>query len=312
MQVLDFHCDTISELMNHHNMGLRENKLSVDIEKLKKANSMSQFFALYIDLKEHKDPLSICLKMVDKFYQELELNKEDLVLARNYAELMSNKHNKKISAFLTIEEGGALKGELYNLRNFYRLGVRLITLTWNYPNEIGFPNHEGKYLNKGLTFFGRQVVEEMNNLGMLIDVSHLSDGGFYDVAKLSKQPFVASHSNARGIKNHTRNLTDNMIKILAEKGGILGINFASEFLGDTELSKVSHMVRHIKYIKKIGGIEVVSLGSDFDGISPPLEIENIGQIDKLWNGLKKEGFTEEEIEKIAYKNALRVIKDVLR
>ena len=246
-----------------------------DLEKLRKGNALAQFFALYIDLMDKRDPLEMCLEMLDRFYQEIESNQEDIALARNYNELISNQQQGKISAFLTIEEGGALKGELQNLRNFYRLGVRLITLTWNFPNEIGFPNLNLEFSHRGLTPFGRELVDEMNRLGMLVDVSHLSDQGFEDVAQISSQPFVASHSNARTIRNHTRNLTDDMIKTLANRGGVMGINFAGMFLGNSDLSRVEDMVRHINHIKKVGGIDVISLGSDFDGISPPLEIENL-------------------------------------
>ena len=313
MHVIDLHCDTILQLMeDKKNLGLKTNSLSVDIEKLKRANSMAQFFALYIDLERSQNPLENCLEMADKFYMELELNKEEIALARNYQELIENQKAGKISAFLTIEEGGALKGELHHLRNFYRLGVRLITLTWNFPNEIGFPNYKGQYMNMGLTSFGKEVVEEMNHLGMLIDVSHLSDQGFYDVAQLSSQPFAASHSNARSIKNHTRNLTDHMIKTLANNGGVMGINFAGDFLGHSSLSKVEDVVSHIKHIRKVGGIDVIALGTDFDGINSDLEIENIGEIEKLTNVLEKEGFSVEEIEKICYRNTLRVIKEVLK
>lgn len=312
MGIIDLHCDTILKLMeDKEKFELKQNPFSVDIEKLKKASSYAQFFALYIDLDEEKDPLEYCLEMLDKFYVEIEKNKDDIGIARNYEEMLKNHKQGKISAFLTIEEGGALKGKLHHLRNFYRLGVRLITLTWNYPNEIGYPNCAAEFTNQGLTDFGKEVVYEMNRLGMLIDVSHLSDRGFYDVAGISSKPFVASHSNARTIKNHKRNLTDPMIRTLAEKGGVMGINFAKEFLGEAPISKVEDMVRHIQHIRNQGGIEVIALGTDFDGISPGLEIENMGEIHKLIHALQKNDFSQEDIEKICYKNALRVIKEVL-
>lgn len=312
MRIVDLHCDTIFELMeDKENLSLRRNNLSVDIEKLRKGNALAQFFALFIELERDGDPLERCLRMADKFYVELEKNKSDIALALNYDDIMKNDREGKISALLTIEEGGALKGELHNLRIFHRLGVRLITLTWNYPNEIGYPNHELIHADKGLTDFGREVVVEMNRLGMLIDVSHLSDGGFYDVAKLSRKPFIASHSNARSIRNHSRNLTDDMIKLLAEKGGVTGINFAGYFLGEDRCSRVEDMARHMQHIKNVGGIDVIAMGSDYDGISSDLEMKNYGEIDKLLSSLEKAGFTEDEIEKIMYRNALRVIKEVL-
>lgn len=313
MPIIDFHCDTIMKLMDKkRGILLKENNICVDICKLQKAGSLAQFFALFVELEEVTDPLEYCLLMVDKFYEEMEKNSKDIALATNYNELMENANKGIISAFLTIEEGGVLKGKIEQLRNFYRLGVRLITLTWNFPNEIGFPNKDEEHRNKGLTSFGLEVVSEMNRLGMIIDVSHLSDGGFYDVAKYSKKPFVASHSNARTISNHPRNLTDDMIRILAEKGGIMGINFEKHFLGHNDLSRLEDMVSHITHIRNVGGIDCISIGSDFDGISSRgLEIKNIGEIEKLSIALKKNNFSDEEVEKIFYKNALRVIKDIL-
>lgn len=312
MKVIDFHCDTILKLMEDKDkLELKKNRFHIDIEKLKKGNSMSQFFALYVDLAREGDPLEICLEMADKFYIELEKNKREMEIATNYNQLMENYNKGRISAFLTIEEGGVLKGKLHNLRNLYRLGVRLITLTWNYPNEIGYPNCEKQYMEKGLTAFGEEVVYEMNKLGMLIDVSHLSDKGFYDVAKLSSKPFIASHSNARSVTNHSRNLTDDMIKILANKGGVTGLNYAKYFLSEVSSCSIDDMVRHVKHIINIGGIDVMSLGSDFDGMTPSTEIEDFCDVLKLIDALKKSGLTESEIEKICYKNALRIIKEVV-
>lgn len=309
MNIIDFHCDTISKIFDN-NYSLSSNNLSIDLKKLKKANSLAQFFALFVDSSSTDNPLERCLGMLDRFYLELEKNSDYIALAKNYDELMSNKNKGKISAFLTIEDGASLKGSLSNLRNFHRLGVKLITLTWNFPNEIGYPNKNYKYQNKGLTPFGIKVIEEMNRLHMIIDVSHLSDKGFYDVAKVSKTPFMASHSNARAVTDHPRNLTDDMIKILAANGGIIGLNFFGEFLGGEDYSRVYDMVNHIKHIVKVGGTDVLALGSDFDGIDSILEINNIGEIYKLIDTLKENGFTEDIIEKFMYKNALRFLRDI--
>ena len=309
MQFIDLHCDTVLRLMDGGN--LRENSYGVDIRKLLAGDSLAQFFALFVDMEKTNDPLKTCLLMLDRFTGELEQNKSSIRLATNYGEILANRQSGKLSALLSIEEGGVLKGQLHNLHNFYRLGIRLITLTWNYPNEIGFPNAGGTYREKGLTEFGREVVSEMNRLGMLVDVSHLSDGGFYDVANLSRKPFVASHSNARAVTGHLRNLTDAMIRVLAEKGGVMGINFAGDFLGNHELSRVSDMLTHIRHIRKVGGIDALAIGTDLDGIDPELEIPDSGEIGKLRRGLEQGGFTETEIEKIFFRNAARVIKDTL-
>lgn len=305
------HCDTILKLMEDDSLSLKKNPFCIDVDKLKRGDYLAQFFALFVELNMKEDPYITCMNMLNKFFEQMEKCKDNMVFASSYEEFERNHKNNKISAFLTIEEGGVLKGDLNNLKRFYDLGVRLITLTWNYPNEIGYPNYKFQYARNGLTDFGKELVGEMNRLHMLIDVSHLSDEGFYDVAKLSKQPFVASHSNARSITEHSRNLTDDMIKLLAQSGGIMGINFCSAFLGSSSEGRIIDMVEHIKHIQKIGGIDIIALGSDFDGISNEVEIKDSSEMNKLAFELGRNGFNDDAIEKIFYKNALRIIKDVL-
>lgn len=312
MNIIDLHCDTISCLVETGQCtNLHRNNFSVDINKLQTGQAIAQFFALYVNKAEHSDPFEYCLLMLDRFYQELAENAAAIQFAGNSQELQDAMHQQKIAAFLTIEEGGVLKGKIEYLRIMYRLGVRLLTLTWNYPNEIGFPSCSEAYFQCGLTDFGQEVVQEMNRLGMIIDVSHLSDQGFYDVARLSAKPFTASHSNARTITGHSRNLTDDMIKTLANKGGIMGLNFANLFLGTSPTSRIADMVSHLNHIRKIGGTDVLSMGTDFDGIEPNLEIESISEIGKLAAALENASWSTEDIEKLFYKNALRFIQDVL-
>lgn len=311
MKVIDFHCDTAYVLLKNKKKSLIDEDLKVNVKSLKKGNSLAQFFALFIDAKENKNNFEICVKMLDNLKNELDKSKGDICLCKKYNDYKNNKANDKISAFITIEGGEAIGNDLDNINYFKDLGVSLITLTWNYENDIGYPNYNYTYIDKGLKEFGIAVIERMNNLGIIIDVSHLSDSGFLDVLKYSKKPFVASHSNSRHITNHSRNLTDSMIKSLSNKGGIMGINFCSSFLGDSKIAKIDDMIKHIKHIKNIGGIECISFGTDFDGIENEVEIKNIGEIEKLYDALKINGFTYNEIEKIFYKNAERIIKDIL-
>ncbi|MGL5754500.1 MAG: dipeptidase [Paraclostridium sp.] len=312
MKFIDLHCDTIDILLSEtKDASLKINSHCVDIDKLIKGNCLAQTFALYVDTAIHKNPYEHCMHMAKKFHEEIKLNKDEISLATNFKEIIDNEKNEKISALLAIEEGAVLEGNIQNLNKFYDLGVRMMTLTWNHENEIGYPHVKPEYKTKGLKDFGIEVVEKMNELGMIVDVSHLSDAGFYDVAKISKKPFIATHSNARRITNHTRNLTDDMIKILANSGGVTGINFCSAFIGETPMAMLDDMVRHIKHIKHIGGIDVIGLGSDFDGIDCPVEIKDVSEMGKLAIKLEQAGFTTDEIEKIYYKNALRLIKEVM-
>ena len=312
MKFIDLHCDTASKLYYGKGKKLKKNNFSVDIDRLKKGQAMVQFFALFIAKNHWENLFSTCDEMLDNLLKELKENEKEISLALSYDDVINNNIDEGLSGIITIEEGEALMGDMKNLYYFYNKGVRLITLTWNFENSIGYPNLDEESMSKGLKDFGINLVSEMNRLGVMIDVSHLSDRGFYDVAKYSEKPFVASHSNARAMKNHRRNLTDPMIKVLGEKGGVMGINFASSFLGESPKATLDDMVRHIKHIKNIGGIDVIALGSDFDGIDNEIEIKDVSEMNKLSFKLEKEGFSYDDIEKIFHKNALRIIKEVLK
>ncbi len=310
--MIDLHCDTVLKLMDYPGTGLAENSFSVDLGKLRQAGAIGQFFALFVDKQKYPDSFKRCQAMARLFLQELAVSPDYIRLVRNGRELRENHVAGRISAFLTIEEGGVLQGSLDTLQEFYHQGVRLITLTWNYPNEIGYSHLQSEELASGLTAFGCELVEAMQALGMIIDVSHLSDQGFYDVASLVSRPFIASHSNCRSVTRHSRNLSDDMIHLLADKGGVMGLNFANHFLGASPVSRLDDMVTHVKHMRKVGGIDVIALGTDFDGINCSVEIAHSGQLPKLFHALRLQGFTEEEVEKIAWKNALRVIDDTLK
>lgn len=321
MKVIDMHCDTMKAILDNRDIGkninLKNNNLTVDIEKMKQGDYMLQVFAAYTDIKEG-DSLVNSLRTIDLFHNEIEANKDDIGIVLTYNDILKNIEQNKMSALLSIEEGACCKGNIQLLRNFYRLGVRMMTLTWNYENELGFPNeiiNNKLVCDRGLKDRGFEFIEEMENLGIIIDVSHLSDAGFYDILNNTKKPFVASHSNARSICNHRRNMTDDMIKKLADRGGVMGLNFYSNFLNEntkfSDLSKLDDMIKHLKHIKNIGGIEVIGLGSDFDGIDCKVEIENASKMQILAEKIKKEGFTEDEVEHIFYKNVLNLFKEIL-
>lgn len=315
MKVIDFHCDTMLKIMEStEGAGLKENDFQVDIQKLQRGQVLAQFFALFFELdvirKNNKNPFDHTMEMLGGFEREIKKNSQDIALARGIKDLEENGKSKKVSAFLTIEEGEAIEGSLDKLSHFHKKGVRLITLTWNHENQIGFPNIRYESRDRGLKPFGKEVIEGMNHLGMLIDVSHLSDGGFWDVAELSKQPFIASHSNARSVKAHPRNLSDDMLKALGNAGGVVGLNFAHYFLSADSISKIEPMIKHMKHIINVAGVEALVLGTDFDGISSALEIENIGEIQRLISAMESAGFSTVEIENITHKNGLRIIREV--
>ncbi|CVI66435.1 Membrane dipeptidase (Peptidase family M19) [Clostridiales bacterium CHKCI001] len=326
MKFIDMHCDTIAQIGELRKQGkscfLNSNELQLDIMRMKEAGYLMQTFALFIDKENTKYPLEDCMSLLDIFYMEMEKNSEWIRPITSADQLLNNKREGIMSALLAIEEGGVCFGRMELLRDFYRLGVRLITLTWNYENEIGFPNKvlENEPFGKsetehGIKEMGIYFLEEMERLGMIIDVSHLGDAGFYDVCRYTKKPFLASHSNSRTICPHVRNMTDDMIRMLAERGGVIGINFAASFTeyqeGKGEVGTIDGLIRHMKYIVNLAGIESVGLGTDFDGIERNIEMDDCSMMPILAERMKKAGFSEEEVEKICYKNMLRFIQEVL-
>lgn len=312
MKFIDMHCDTGSRML-YEKKGLLKSDLKVDIEKLKKGDSLAQFFAFFIAKEEVNSPYEEFIKMYDNFIKEISLNKNNIKLVKDYKDIKSL--DKTIGAFLTIEEGEVLEGDIKRVKEMKERGIGAITLTWNYENSIGYPNFKEEFINKGLKEKGKEIVLEMEKQNIIPDASHLSDGGFYDLIDILKKPFIASHSNARSVVNHRRNMTDDMIRALSNKGGVMGLNFCSAFCKPNgvnsidEVTTIEEIINHAKHIKNIGGIEVLGLGSDFDGIENEVQINDISKMDKLFYELKKVNFTESEIEKVFYKNILRVMKE---
>ena len=311
MKLIDLHCDTMMKLMEDPTQTMAKNDFAIDLAKLDEADSMAQVFALFVDMGEVSSPLETGYEMLGRFWAELDKNKDQIAWAGNRSDIQKNQMMGKKSALLAIEEGEVLDGHVGNLHNFYRQGVRFVTLTWNYPNQIGFP-HGNEHGEKGLTTFGLELVEEMNRIGVMVDVSHLSEGGFWDVVKHTKSPFMATHSNCRALKDHTRNLTDEQIRSLSEKGGVMGMCLAKNFLMEgPDEGRLDALVAHVVHARKIGGLDVVAIGTDFDGTSTNHEFNKISDIQKLAERLKAIGYSDDELEKIFWRNAMRVIDAVL-
>ena len=292
--------------------------MCVDLKKMQSGGYLLQNFAMFVFMGKEADPLVNVLELIDEFYRQMQENEDLIAPVYTYADIARNQAEGKMSALLTIEEGGVLKGNIQVLRNLYRLGVRMLTLTWNFENEIGFPHtvvEEPDYdasKTYGLKPQGIEIIREMNRLGMIVDVSHLGDDGFWDVVKYCDAPFVASHSDARAVCNHTRNLTDDMIRALADKGGVMGINFCDSFLSPEGPGTVEDMIRHIKHIKNVGGIGCIGLGTDFDGIDNEPEVKDAAHMPLLIQGMERAGFTDDEIDAVFSGNVLRLYREVLK
>lgn len=323
--VVDTHCDTILKVLMSENpflrrryqleqpiqLGNRNPALHLDFAGMREGGVNLQFFAVYIE-PEYKPCGSLrrTLQGIDAFYRQLEQNPE-VVFVKSYADVERAQEKDSLAALLSIEGGEALEGDLGVLRMLYQLGVRCIGLTWNQRNRIaeGVGDCES---GGGLTAFGKQVVREMNKLGMIIDVSHISEPGFWDVIEVSEQPIIASHSNAKAVCNHVRNLTDDQIKALAENGGVMGMNYCRSFVGEGETVTVATLVNHIEHIIDLVGPDHVGLGSDFDGIgATPDGLTDVTKVPLITEELVRRGYSDQVITKILGGNYLRVLQTVL-
>ena len=308
--MIDLHCDTIMQLLDHPDSGgLYRNTWKIDIEKLQKAHSKVQDFALFINLGDTNDPYGRYEEMRNLCTTQIHLYGEHIQHVLSYQDVESVYKSGKIGALMSIEEGGVLGGDLDKLKQAYQDGVRLITLTWNYPNGLGEP-HCGEQ-HKKLTPKGIEFVEAMQDLGIIVDCSHLNDAGTEQLGDILDVPFVASHSNAREVTGHTRNLPDNLIKLIANKGGVIGLNFAQSFLGTSPVSRIEDIVKHGLYLINKGGEDVVALGTDFDGIKPNTEIKDASEMYRLYDAFKEAGLSVEQCEKLFWKNADRLLKEIL-
>lgn len=323
--VIDTHCDTLKCLMpmftrprdsmwedrSSTGMGVRTGLGHVDIPRLKEGGVDCQFFAVS-SIRDRTRPFALrtALEMIDLFYQECEKFRDAVVPVTNHDEILKAKNSDKVAAMLSIEGADIIEGKIGLLRVFYQLGVRMVGLVHSLRNELadGVADNRTK---GGLSELGVQSVEELDRLGVLIDISHLNDAGFWDLLNIAKGPVMASHSNSRAICNHPRNMTDEMIKAMADRGGVMGMNFAPSFVHPIQAT-VEKVVDHIDHIIDLVGPDHVGLGSDFDGISyTPIGLEDVTRMPNITTELVKRNYSEDDIKKILGGNHLRLIKEVV-
>ena len=297
MFIADSHCDTLYSIAIH---GQRDDELMASKQRLKDGGVCLQTYALYTGShREGSSAYSDAIKMI-------EASKTIGVPFFN-AKLPLNPPSE-LHGIYSIEGGEALEGSinrLYELNNSIR--IRMIALTWNYENEIGFPAKSGS--PNGLKPFGIELLKEMDKLGIYADVSHLNEAGFWDIYENMTLPPIASHSNFRDICDVPRNLNKTQIEAIIEKHGYIGINFYPYFVNKTDSCTIDDLIRHIDAIADMGGIDVLGLGSDFDGIEcQPKDLENAAKFPNLVNALLRHGYTEEQTAGIAGKNLWRILK----
>ena len=310
MFLLDSHCDTPSEILRLRDLSKDNENGHVDFPKLKKGGVDGAFFALYVPAdKTEEEAYAHAYRQLEAVQATIAANPHAAAFATSPAEAYANKSSGLFSVFMGLENGSPIGHSIGRLHEFYDAGVRYVTLCHSSDNQIcdSCASATGRW--GGLSPFGKELVGHMNDIGMLVDVSHISDDAFYDVIELSGKPVVATHSCCRALAGHPRNMTDDMIGKLAENGGVMQINFYPVFLDDTcARASFRRIADHIDHAVGIAGIDHVGIGSDFDGIEiTPEGMDDISYMPVLLAELSARGYSESDIAKIAGENFFRVM-----
>jgi membrane dipeptidase len=264
MYVIDGHCDAISKLMLHPESDFyNENDLDVTLPRLVQGKVKLQSFAIYIPQSKQPAQFDSLLEAIDIFNRKI-LSHAQMELIQYKEDLGILTEDQKIGALLTLEGADAIQGNWMYLRILFQLGVRAIGITWNYSNWAA--DGVGEPRRAGLTLKGKQFVKECEKLGILMDVSHLSEQGFWDLVDIAEKPFYASHSNAYSVCPHPRNLTDKQIQAIIDTDGAIGLTFVPYFVSRNQHVYMTDLLRHIEWVCSLGGARHLSFGSDFDGI----------------------------------------------
>jgi membrane dipeptidase len=324
-----------------------------DLQRFKASGITGEFFSIYVSGSTLKTggAMRRAMDLIDATNREVEKNPDVLVSCTTAAQIRQAKKQNKICAFMGIEGGYVIENSLYALRNFYRLGIRYMTLTHNVSHDWA-DAHRGEVISNGLSDFGKEVVREMNRLGMLVDISHVSDKVMSDVLDVTTAPIIASHSSARGVANHTRNVNDETLKRIAQNGGVVMINFYPAFLDDQyskdendraarlkpqidalreqykndqlafneaerkllaanpiDVPSYTRIVDHIDHIKRVAGIDIIGIGSDYDGIPLlPAGMNGMEDLVLVTYEMLKRGYTEQEVRKVLGENFMRAFE----
>jgi membrane dipeptidase len=312
--VFDGHCDTLLQVLDgKRRLGQRSPMGHLDLPRLKEGGVTAQVFAVFIeDVYLPAGATRQTLRVLDCFYEELDANRDAMLLATCADDVMAAVETGRVAAWLALEGAESLEGDLGVLRMLYRLGVRLLTVTWSRRNQAGDGVGElGS--GGGLTTFGESLVRECNRLGVVLDISHLAPAGVRGILELSEQPVVASHSNAYALCPHPRNLTDEQLAVVARQGGVVCATFVPAFLSPRGRgASLDTLLDHIQHIEQVTGIDHVGIGSDFDGVfgPMPLGLEDASLMSGITAGLLTRGYSVSHVRQILGENLLRVFRTV--
>ncbi len=304
MYIFDLHCDTLHKFYENPAYNFQSNNGHISAPFLRLGGYLAQCFAIYLPPEIKAEKQYTFFKT--QYNHFLSVSRSRVRVSKNRRDILNNFKKGSVSAVLTVENADFLSGDFKKLKIIEHLGVKLLGLCWNNENCIAYPNSEDSYLNAlPLKSFGKELIYRLNFSPITTDVSHLNSGGLKDVAAISRKPFIASHSACKALFNHPRNLTDSEIRLIANSGGVVGLNFYSRFLNGTNKTEFSDIIRHYRHLIKVGGEGVAAIGTDFDGMDCILPLKTAADMPYLADALIKEfGFSV--AEKICYKNALRL------
>jgi membrane dipeptidase len=359
--VVDSHDDTTQRLVDDKTFKIeaRDPKGNIDIPRMREGGLDALFFSIWVPSEVTGPPaVKKAMDQIDAVREAARLHPNDFLLATTAADVRRAVADRKIAALMGMEGGHMIDDDMRLLRNYAALGVRYLTLT-HFKNNNWADSSTDKPKHNGLTAFGKDVVRELNRLGVMVDISHVADKTFYDALAITTAPVIASHSSCRAIANHPRNMTDDMLRALAKNGGVVMINYHAGFLSEEfrvasekksgnivakmaamskkcggneacttlegeridheammsgELPKVGweKIIEHIDHAVKVAGADHVGLGSDFDGATMPIGMEDASKLPKITDALLKKGYTETDVQKILGGNILRVMEQVER
>lgn len=320
MKLFDLHCDTVEECFENK-LPLKDADLHINLCKGEHLDKWCQCFAIWIfDKLRGKEAEEYFEDAVTFFKNEIDKNSEKIKLCKDYSDLTEALSEKKCAAVLTVE-GGSPFASSGGAERAYKHGVKLITLTWNGENELGYGCQSG--FEDGLKPAGKQLLKDMERLGITADVSHLNRRGFLDAVS-SGARVIASHSTCTAVLEKLRaespdktyccrrSLDDDQIKILIEANGLIGMNFCQRFLADREKGAFEPIYRHMSHILDMGGENVLAIGSDFDGCEINPELAGVDKVPALRDYLAEKGYGEQLLDKIFFENAYNFFKNVLQ
>lgn len=299
MNYFDLHCDTLSEMLKNSSP-LSDGETAVTLQKGEGFKSWCQCFAIWThDSIKGDAAYQNYKKQLDLLKEQALLNSDRMVFCKTRADMEQAVAEDKCAAILTVENGAVIAGDLTRINELKKDGVKIFSFTWNGKNELG----SGVGGNHSLSMIGRSAVVELNRANITIDVSHISDKGFYDILNLTSKPIIATHSNSRRICKHPRNLTDEQFEAIVHTDGIVGINFYKQFLNNSKNAGFVEILRHIDHFLSLGGENSICIGSDFDGAETPAKLKDVSMVGSLREELLRHGYKEELAEKILFKNA---------